>query len=684
MVNVWRAAFIVGLLVLLGVVYLVIDEALITRLTAFAGAALFFLNMAFGSADQADSSFLRKSLRQILSVNRYSQTISVAFFIASAGLLVYHFETLPPTTYTAFGRVSDAAGLPAEGIPVTISKPSGEDTRVLSSELGEFQATFLEEDLSGNSLVKWIDPSNNESRELPVASASIRAGQLPEISLLAPLPPFDVKYVTFRGVAASYIADGKAPPNSQELLRSNPKIVVNSTLRELQQFIRNFGTDTNELFEIAKWVQADGRIRSETQWSPESEERDDIVGTIPKAYLGGEGRFENPMAFAPENLSLYRNLGESDRWPDGYSIYCDHDRPVLWRELKGSDVAEIASLNAITDGVIADGFSIAVWSGSQCEGYSLSVPMRNVEVSALVLENLSDEPLRVDALLGQQYSGPLRPADATDSAFASTGTLESLQFPPDYWRPGEFIVLPLRVQFSFNDASFSDFDRCPKLGKNWCRNIKGQISEDGLLYGTPFGEIRPDKTGPCPPRKVPEVVERFDYGTSTQPRSLKIRNIEYEIREPSPVVLAMLGNFGYGSCPHVFSYQPEVGVWRNLGTILRGALGANAQRVDEMAIADPREPLQLRELEPEIAFIDAVELIVRYPDGREQTLSPRNKDLDAADGSFVVLNQGDRISLDFDHSNVGANYESATLRANGYYLRYGTAQYKGSLEDGAR
>jgi len=81
--------------------------------------------------------------------------------------------------------------------------------------------------------------------------------------------------------------------------------------------------------------------------------------------------------------------------------------------------------------------------------------------------------------------------------------------------------------------------------------------------------------------------------------------------------------------------------------------------------------LLIREVEPEVSYIDQLFVRVLDADGRLIELPAQFPALRAADGDYVVLNTGDEIMLAFDGFSAIPSPQRAWVMARGYYVPLG-------------
>ncbi len=675
----WRFFFIAGLIGFVVVTFLVIGEKNISLALSIGGLILTALNLVFGSSDDSGQSQLRKWIRRVLSVNSYSKAVTVALFILSAALIAYKIVSAPPPTYPSVGYVYDAAGHSVGGFAVTFETPARKFIEASHEKTGKIEVEFTDADLAEEIRMTWIDISNNHGHEELLDPASIRGGKIPDIHLPLPPSPFSVAYMSFADIAASYIADARVPPDASEIFPTAPLIINNNVHKQLRKFIQDYGEDV-------------GLDQQEsTLGATVLAERNELNGNaFPVSYLGGAGRFEAVTLAMPEYEAI-EILEDSAMWPEQFAVACDHgdsDSMTLWRYFTDSDMQRyedaveesdrdltgdrrFASIKFLTANGVPDNFMI-VRSEVMHGAIQFCAPIRGLEIQALVLENTSTESIRVERFTAAAYEGALRTHAATDEAIRTVVPYDE-EFWIDVWKPGQKIIVPLRIMFTHRrDVSYGDLADCGNLADDWCLGAPASDEKP-----TPFRGLLPPKTvGPCPSMIAPLLPKAFDYGYTIDPISLTIANLAYPIRDFEPLRLAMVGNYAIGSCPHLFRLDPATDSWTSKGNVLRGAVGKDAKRTDLIEIDDANVQLELRELENELSIIDRAELTIQFEDGTMRALQSVNPALRAEDNLDIRLDRGDRIPLTFNPINSDREVKQSWLRITGYYVPYGSREYR--------
>lgn len=121
-------------------------------------------------------------------------------------------------------------------------------------------------------------------------------------------------------------------------------------------------------------------------------------------------------------------------------------------------------------------------------------------------------------------------------------------------------------------------------------------------------------------------------------------------------------------CPHVYTYNTEQQAWSYDTTILYKLVGKESETVQTRALKNFDGRLLLREVEPEMSYIDQLYVIVTDNEGKVHTLPAQLDQLRDADGRYVVLRTGDELLVTFDGFDEIRSLRQASVVAKGYYI----------------
>jgi hypothetical protein len=202
------------------------------------------------------------------------------------------------------------------------------------------------------------------------------------------------------------------------------------------------------------------------------------------------------------------------------------------------------------------------------------------------------------------------------------------------------------------------------------RTYHGQVHIESVPTGRAALLVVPAQTlahGLQQPVAPPQPEKEYIYGPSAKIESLEMDDVTYAFREFDPKQVVLYAGLPMGSCPFVYTYEPETGGWRQEGQILYGKNSKYLEGAAEKLLTRFDGRVLLKEEEPEISFIDFLQVKLICPDGRERTLLPKNPKLRQRDGDYVILRRGEHLEVAFPGSAPQPG-EKAVLVARGYYL----------------
>jgi Tol biopolymer transport system component len=120
-------------------------------------------------------------------------------------------------------------------------------------------------------------------------------------------------------------------------------------------------------------------------------------------------------------------------------------------------------------------------------------------------------------------------------------------------------------------------------------------------------------------------------------------------------------------CPYVYTYRADRQEWAYDTTMLYQLVGKQNERLQVRALQNFDGRLLIREVEPEISYIDQLYVIVTDGDGHAHTLPAQLDRLRDADGRYVVLRTGDELLVTFEGFDQIRSPQQASVAAQGYY-----------------
>jgi len=318
---------------------------------------------------------------------------------------------------------------------------------------------------------------------------------------------------------------------------------------------------------------------------------------------------------------------------------------------------EVEAMLYVTREAWPDDFLLIM--GSDHEGcgafFSFETVPREFFLQVAVLENTSTTtPIPLSAIRVQEAAGTaLRAADA-DGDWKE----RALAFPPGILKPGEKLVIPLRVEFRQ-----PKFDR-EKLG---VRYVPARSRAMDALMRRKFTRIElaagPDKKEPVyknigafpAPAAAPTVTPSYVYGHPLSLVSATSDGVEIPLRPYNPASIFMVAEFETGSCPFLYARYGEDPELLKVGRIFRAASSPARAVTFERTFDKSLNEIVIAEEEAEITTIRRLSLIARDRNGSEVGRVTREN---------VRLGFGERLVLAAPRTEAAETY---LLTAEGYY-----------------
>jgi hypothetical protein len=137
-----------------------------------------------------------------------------------------------------------------------------------------------------------------------------------------------------------------------------------------------------------------------------------------------------------------------------------------------------------------------------------------------------------------------------------------------------------------------------------------------------------------------------------------------------------------GSCPHLLS-QAEDGDWIDYGKVLHKAPNKENEYTDLRTFEGFKHRFRVEEREPEMAFIDQIQLVAVLKTGDTLALVADNPKLRTRDGDYLRFLWGDTIDINFflPADIREEDVVESRLYVTGYYLRYSNLMAKSGTNE---
>ncbi len=495
---------------------------------------------------------------------------------------------------------------------------------------------------------------------------------------------------------------GKTPSKLLTKTIGSPRIVENEVYKAYADFLKQFGL-TQEA------PRKDDILQSQTNISinpsADSKEADDLISAKKVRTLQG--------LYGPRDPSIYPAATEiaalrAKTIPDGvsyfYSVRCEgeNDPPAgenlckqadkarvtmnFWRPMGAADVKDYAknlrAFNGLLKQAKKDPWSGAVPSGLKLAqylageqwpedflflignekadacgddqpgifGWEFQYWPRAFFMDAVVVQNISKQPIRIGTVYGAKTSEPrlrlFKPSTDGAAGAALGDVAQTLA-------PGARLLYPTKISLFSNDGLDRTFDHAQSAQEvNKKRGASG------------FG-------GPADRHRAPALKD-FVFGTELDVGGLQVDGRRVDFGKAGANFIDLTVSALVGSCPYLASWDAKEREWVDHGKVLHSAPTKEREYVETRVLPGFVSRFRLEEREPEVAFIDQVELVVALKTGASLTLKPDNPQLAARDENYLQLYWGDAVDLAFALPAHVAESDVTESRVSvtGYYRRY--------------
>lgn len=434
-----------------------------------------------------------------------------------------------------------------------------------------------------------------------------------------------------------------------------------------------------------------------------------LRGALPAGYQVFWGNFSEPARWIEPGTqmtapTLWRslNLGDLENYEARYDAYLGRaldisedaqDASGLRRRAERGRFANagaefeqgrriehrtLEALRYVARNGLPENFALVTGEPGAHYGWSFTASTRGADLLVAVLENVGDQPMDVGAFsIAETGAMTLRRHDETQALLAAAAPVEKRLWPPGVLVPGEKLVIPMRIEMPLLPQYFEWY------ASGYRENFAGgeSIREEATSYGPqPIVFVHPYETGNAlfalragdlPKGRIPELVERFEYGPAWAIRAVEVDGTTYDFRQHDPNNFILFAGGGIGSCPYVYTYRPDGDIWVEENHFLLGATAPEKKRTERLELSHFEGRLEIREKEHELAHLDRIALILRDDTGEETVYPAVWPDaLAAADGRDLVLGYGDRVEVRFDLPDGAWEGKTALISATGYYVPF--------------
>jgi hypothetical protein len=337
----------------------------------------------------------------------------------------------------------------------------------------------------------------------------------------------------------------------------------------------------------------------------------------------------------PVMLKLLNYMAGS-RWPNDFvMMYASVDAKKLTRP------SSAGSEEGCSDEVIAN--------------LTFEIPYPTIILDTMLIENVSDVPVNIDALQGSRSSVSTLRALGSDRAGLTNSSFEVSRM----LAPGERLLVPTKISFvpqvwptTTNSADWSKLMRAST-------QIQKRIGTSGLLAN--------DGNHAVP------LLKTYLFGPELSIAGLTVNGKVISLEQRSANFSDLVRSIEGLSCPYLVSWDATSQTWIEHGKVLDKAPNQAREYTETKSFPGFRSHFRVEEREPEIAFIKDVELVATLNTGVEIMLKP-NKIATTADreDDYLSLYWGQAADFEF---KLPPNIEedqivTSRFSVTGYYRRY--------------
>jgi hypothetical protein len=444
-------------------------------------------------------------------------------------------------------------------------------------------------------------------------------------------------------------------------------------------------------------------------------------------YLSGAFSLTDtsPVLGEIENTLLH-----TTRWPAGYKFFfagCDDDFiscTTLWRYITASDfdlllqdmrdyvrktIAKVSDRSAspiVSDyersfqlerylaqnGMPPDFLSVytGIEQGCVGDGWSFMYSGRPLTVDVAIIENLTDQPIRIDDFRGLASTEKgLRPV--SKSVALAKDNPVSLKLPPQSLDAHARLLLPIRIKFGAAGLQDGDLDTAKatyekiKTSNDTIFEHQIQITPEKKITVRKAKESFAEPEAPADTEYLfgPEislgglVADGKEFALQVVPEQPQKKSTADDSggadADKSPP--AAIGKLSFSiwvgpdqggiSCPILYYREEASGSWITLGKVLDQANGADKEMTQIVPLPYLQTHFRLNEEEPEVSYINDAVLRLTLADARRVEVRARQ-----AYSRIISAYTSSEIDFDLPEGVSASDVVTSEIILSGYYERY--------------
>lgn len=498
--------------------------------------------------------------------------------------------------------------------------------------------------------------------------------------------PFRVVYYTVGGHGIDLLVRGEIEEPIKQVFGGEPFVIPNSTLRETAMLAKKYRTaNPHATASLDIGLPPDQTVAE----YPALEASLDTIKFSDPMFVGG---------FRTERIAISAKTPSFDlsRQPDTWhGFVVDYGEPhellvparqqgeaMFWRFASTKDIETVAKgeiwlqfYRQIVGESSPSDFCILLFDVmEECDGlYGLQLIPREMRIRVALIENTTTTSIYIDGFsLRKSRKTQLRSKANDDEDLNRVGVEVEDSFPQHILKPGEKILVPLRMGLVFDDGSDLGFGFAnASASKRDALLLKLKKADTVQFPANPAVNVKAmsvikalNKDNSVDPFLMPEYV----WGPSERVESIQANGTIYPVRAENPKTFIIRSQYEFGSCPIVYTRIPN-GNWQNEGRILTGRISRARSGTDELRLQRFDGSVLLREIEPEMSFFDSLYVVLKLRNGREVRLYPTNVNLGKGSGHQLRLKPWEQVEVHFEKSLASDAASQIVLVASGYYVR---------------